>query len=101
MANAFTTFGRNVRNPVCSRDAYFSPSANPASKAYDVIMMDRNYISGRLNTMRQEISDINTATVRYWSKSQHTTLDKSAKALRQGRVLQMQRELLDLKKRRA
>jgi hypothetical protein len=45
-----------------------------------VVMMDANYISERLNTMRREISDINTATARYWSKSQHTALEKSAKA---------------------
>jgi hypothetical protein len=66
-----------------------------------VVMMDANYISERLNTMRREISDINTATARYWSKSRHTALEKSAKALRQGRVLQIQRELSDLRRRSA
>jgi hypothetical protein len=44
-------------------------------------MMDANYISERLDGMRQEISDLRVTTARYWSKDQHTTLEKSAFAL--------------------
>jgi len=45
-------------------------------------MMDANYISERLGSMRQEISDLRVTTARYWSKSQHTALEKSAFTLR-------------------
>jgi|ERR1022692_704932 hypothetical protein len=41
-------------------------------------MMDANHISERLNTIRQEISDLRVTTAQYWSKSQHTVLEKSA-----------------------
>src|SRR5258708_498951 len=44
-------------------------------------MMDANYISERLHSMRQEISDLRVTTARYWSKNQHTALEKSAFAL--------------------
>ena len=43
-----------------------------------VIMMDANYISERLASMRQEISDLGVTNARSWVKSQHTALDKSA-----------------------
>jgi hypothetical protein len=62
-------------------------------------MMDVNYISERLSSMRQEISDLRVTTARYWSKSQRTALDKSAYALGQGRMLQIKRELSDMIKR--
>jgi hypothetical protein len=32
-------------------------------------MMDANYISERLDSMRQEMSDLRVTTARYWSKS--------------------------------
>ena len=47
-----------------------------------VIMMDANHISERLASMRLEISDLRVINARYWVKSQHTALDKSAHALR-------------------
>ena len=64
-----------------------------------VVMIDANHISERLASMRQEISDLRIINARYWSKSQHTALDKSACALRQGRLLQIKRELSEMMKR--
>jgi hypothetical protein len=43
-------------------------------------MVDTNYISERLGSMRQEISDLRVTTARYWSKDQHTALEKFAYA---------------------
>jgi hypothetical protein len=62
-------------------------------------MMDANHISERLNSMRVEISDLRVTTARYWSKSPHTALDKSAFALGRGRLLEIKRELSDMTKR--
>jgi hypothetical protein len=62
-------------------------------------MMDTNYVSQRLDSMRQEISDLRVTTARYWGKSLLTALDKSAFALRKGRLLAIKRELSDLMKR--
>ena len=62
-------------------------------------MMDANHISERLSSMRQEIGDLRVTTARYWSKSQHTVLDKSAFALGKGRLLEIKRELSDMMKR--
>ena len=62
-------------------------------------MMDANYISERLSSMRLEISDLRVTTARYWSKSQHTALDKSAFALGKGRLMEIKRELSDMMKR--
>ena len=63
------------------------------------VMMDANYISDRLTSMRHEISDLRIATARYWTKSQHTALAKSAHALRHGRLVQIKLELSDMLKR--
>jgi hypothetical protein len=63
------------------------------------LMMDANYISERLGSMRQEISDLRVTTARYWSKDQHTALEKSAFALRKGRLLEIKREVSDMMKR--
>jgi hypothetical protein len=64
-----------------------------------VIMTDTNQISERLAFMRQEMSDLRVINARYWVKSQHTALDKSAHALRQGRLLGIKQELSDMMKR--
>jgi hypothetical protein len=64
-----------------------------------VIMMDANHISERLASMRQEIGDLRVISARYWVKSQHTALDKSAHALRQGHLLEIKQELSDMMKR--
>ena len=70
-----------------------------AIKSMIVIMMDANHISERLASMRQTISDIRVINARYWVKSQHTALDKSAHALREGKLLGIQQELSDMMKR--
>ena len=64
-----------------------------------VIMMDANHISERLASMRQAMSEIRVINARYWVKSQHTVLDKSAHALREGRLLGIKQELSDMMKR--
>lgn len=70
-----------------------------ATKSMIVIMMDANHISERLASMRQTISDIRVINARYWVKSQHTALDKSAHALREGKLLGIRQELSDMMKR--
>ena len=70
-----------------------------AIKSMIVIMMDANHISERLASMRQTIRDIRVINARYWVKSQHTALDKSAHALREGKLLGIQQELSDMMKR--
>jgi hypothetical protein len=62
-------------------------------------MMDANHISERLSSLRQEMSDLRVTTAVFWSKGQHTALEKSAFALRKGRLLEVKRELSDMKKR--
>jgi hypothetical protein len=64
-----------------------------------VVMMDANHISERLAIMRLEISDLRVINARYWVKGQHTALDKSAHALREGRLLGIKQELSDMMKR--
>ena len=64
-----------------------------------VAMMDANHISERLASMRQTISDIRVINARYWVKSQHTALDKSAHALQEGKLLGIRQELSDMMKR--
>ena len=58
-----------------------------------VVMIDVNHISERLASMRQEISDLRVTNARYWVKSQHSALDKSAHALREERLLGIKQEL--------
>ncbi len=62
-------------------------------------MMDANHISERLAIMRRTIGDIRVINARYWGKSQHTALDKSAHALREGELLGIRQELSDMMKR--
>ena len=56
-------------------------------------MMDNNHIAERLASMRREISDLKASNARYLVKSPHTALDKSAHALRHGRLLGIKQEL--------
>jgi hypothetical protein len=67
-----------------------------ATRRMIVAMMDANYISERLANMRQEMSDLRITNARYWMKNEHTALDKSVQALRQGRLLGIKRELADM-----
>ncbi len=62
-------------------------------------MMDANHISERLASLKQEMSDLRISNARYWNRAEHTALDKSARALRQGRLSQIKLELADLMKR--
>jgi hypothetical protein len=62
-------------------------------------MMDANYISERLVSLKRELSDLRVSNARYWSRMEHTPLQKSGRALNQGRLLQIKRELSDLMKR--
>ena len=64
-----------------------------------VIMMDANHISERLASVRQEMNDLRVINARYWVKSPHTVLDKSAHALRRRRLLGIKEELSDMMKR--
>jgi hypothetical protein len=63
--------------------------------------MDANYISERIDSIKQEISELRVTTALHWSKSQHTALEKSAFSPGKGRLLEIKRELSDLMKRRA
>jgi hypothetical protein len=49
--------------------------------------------------MRREMNDLKATNARYWVKNPHTVLDKSAHALRQGRLLGIKEELSDMLKR--
>jgi hypothetical protein len=61
-------------------------------------MLDANYISERLASLKLELSDLRVTNARYWSRMEHTALDKSARALNQQRLVQIKRELSDLMK---
>ena len=62
-------------------------------------MMDASYISERLASLKQELSDLRVMNARYWSRSEHSALEKSARAAHQERLLEIKRELADLMKR--
>jgi hypothetical protein len=62
-------------------------------------MMDANYISERLASLKQELSDLRVINARYWSRSEHTASEKTSRVLNQERLLQIKRELSDLRKR--
>lgn len=63
--------------------------------------MDAIYISERIESIKQEMSELKVTNALPWSKSQHTALEKSAFALGKGRLLEMKRELSALLKSRA
>jgi hypothetical protein len=64
-----------------------------------VVMMDANYISERLSSLRNEMSDLRVTNARYWNRRSHTTLQKSASGLRHDRLVEIKRELADMMKR--
>jgi hypothetical protein len=64
-----------------------------------VVMMDANYISKRLASLKLELSDLRVVNARYWSRMDHTPLQKSGRALNQERLVHIKRELSDLMKR--
>ena len=63
------------------------------------MVQDADHISERLSGLKQELSDLRVINARYWSRSAHTALEKTARALNQERVLRIKRELADLMKR--
>jgi hypothetical protein len=64
-----------------------------------VVMLDANYISERLSQLKQELSDLRAINGRYWNRSEHTALQKSARALNQERLLHIKLELSDMMQR--
>jgi hypothetical protein len=64
-----------------------------------VVMLDANYISERLASLKQELSDLRVINARYCCRNEHTALQKSARALHQERLLHIKRELSDLMQR--
>ena len=63
------------------------------------LMIDANHISERLASLKLKMSDLRVANVRYWSRKEHTALDKSARALRPQRLILIKLELADMRKR--
>jgi hypothetical protein len=70
-----------------------------ATERMIVGMLDANYISERLSSLKEELSDLRIINARYWSRSEHSALQKSARALNQEHLLHIKRELSDLMKR--
>ena len=64
-----------------------------------VVMLDANYISERLSSLKNEMSDLRVTNARYWNRNGHTALQKSASALRHDRLEEIKLELADLMKR--
>ncbi len=62
-------------------------------------MLDANYISERLASLKLEMCDLRVSDVRYWGRRKHTTLQKLSRGLNQQRLLHIKRELSDLMKR--
>jgi hypothetical protein len=58
-----------------------------------VIMMDANYISERLSSLKNEMNDLRGTNARYWNRKVHTPLQKSASALRHDRLVEIKLEL--------
>jgi hypothetical protein len=51
------------------------------------------YISERLSSLRQEITNLRDTNARYAEKSEHTPTDRAALELRTHRLLEIKREL--------
>ena len=63
------------------------------------VMLDANYISERIFSLRQEMSDLKVNKACYWRRSEHSAWEKSAHESNQQRLLQIKRELAGLMKR--
>jgi hypothetical protein len=70
-----------------------------AIRSMIVMMMDANYVSEHLSRLKKEMSDISGTNARYWNKQGHTSLQKSASALRHDRLVEIKLELSDMMKR--
>ena len=62
-------------------------------------MMDANYISERLSSLKNEMSNLRVANALYSNRNGHTALQKSASVLRRDRLVEIKLELADLMKR--
>ena len=91
--------------PVVSEVEPFFPPAFPcihgsqlSKKAYHRVVMNMSQISERLAGLREEMNELKTKNLQYWAKGQHTSLDRSAHALRQERLLMIKQELSEMKR---
>ena len=64
-----------------------------------VVMLDANYISERISSLMQELSDLKVIKACYWRRSEHSALEKSAHEYNQQRLLQIKRDLSVLMRR--
>jgi hypothetical protein len=64
-----------------------------------VVMMDANHISERLSSLKNEMSELRVTNALSCYRKGYTTLEKSASALRQRRLVEIKLELADLMKR--
>jgi hypothetical protein len=62
-------------------------------------MMNTNGISERLAGLKEEMTVLKIGNLRYWAKSPHTELEKSAHAFRRDRLLVIKQEFSDMIKR--
>jgi hypothetical protein len=56
-----------------------------------------DYISQRLNDLRQEITDLRSMNTRYSERSEHSAIDQSAYELRTNRLQQIKKELSNMR----
>src|SRR2546427_13150659 len=78
---------------------HYRHCARSRTRRMIVAMIDANHISERLASLRLEMSDLRVANARYWSRKEHTALDKQASALRQQRLIEIKLEFADMSKR--
>jgi hypothetical protein len=56
-----------------------------------------DYIAQRLIGLRQEITDLRSMNTRYSQRSEHTAIEQSAFELRSNRLLQIKKELSNMR----
>ena len=64
-----------------------------------VVMLDANYISERISSLKQEHSDLKVIKACYWRRSEQCAWEKSPHEYNQQRLLQIKPELSSLMKR--
>ena len=62
-------------------------------------MLDANYVSERISSLKEEMSGLKVVKACYWRRSEHSGLEKAAHECNQQRLLQIKQELADLMKR--
>jgi hypothetical protein len=68
---------------------------------YPSAVLDPNYISERLASLKRELSDLRVSNAWYFNRSQYAASEKTSRALNQERLVQIKRELSGLMKRLA